>query len=205
MTKEEELRTIVLSVKKSKVDKKSVLEVARRNISEYPKYKTKNALGMMIHLFQDLTKNGIPIPEELQNIISEAFEKGWLKNNAPKPRGAREQSVKMFQLCGKLYDQMCDRELCKKHDLTNKEQHIKYFAKKINRAPTTVHKMLDKYGDSFANVECDYFGYFKKKKPTTRKMKILEEWFIKKKDRTWKAQVELMKNNPNSIRNKRKA
>ena len=43
MTKEEELRTIVLSLKKSKVDKKSVLEVARRNISEYPKYKTKNA------------------------------------------------------------------------------------------------------------------------------------------------------------------
>tara|TARA_Y100000389_G_C17414710_1_gene493009 strand:- start:508 stop:1083 length:576 start_codon:yes stop_codon:yes gene_type:complete len=183
---------------------KSVLAVANRNISEYPKYKTKNALGMMIHLFQDLTKYGIPIPEELQSIISEAFDKGWLKNNAPKPKGAKEQSVKMFMLCGKLYDQMCDRELSKKHGLTTKNKHVEYFAKKINRLPTTVFHMIDKYGDSFANVECDYFGYFKKKKPTTRKMKILEEWFISKKDRTWKAQIELMKRNPNSIKNKRK-
>jgi hypothetical protein len=202
MTKETELRTIVLSVKKSKVDKekqKTVLAVAHRNISEYSKYKTKNALGLMIHLFQDLTKNQIPIPEELQNIISEAFEKGWLKNNAPKPRGAKEQSVKMFQLCGKLYDQMCDRELCKKHELKTKDDHVEYFAKKINRTPTAVYKMLDKYGDSFANAECDYFNYFRKNgmlstpKPTSRKLKILEENFIKKNDRAWKLSQENFK------------
>ena len=137
MTKETELRTIVLSEKKSKVDKKSVLAVAHRNISEYSKYKTKNALGLMIQIFKDLTKYGIPIPEELQKIIAEAFEKGWLKNNTPKPRGAREQSVKQFQLCKKLYEQMCDRELCKKKGLTTKNLHVEYFRKKISRNAST--------------------------------------------------------------------
>ena len=199
MTKETELRTIVLSEKKSKVDKKSVLAVAHRNISEYSKYKTKNALGMKIQIFKDLTKYGIPIPEELQKIIAEAFENGWLKNNVPKPRGASEQSVKMFQLCGKLYDQICDKEYSKKHELTTKNLHVEHFAKKNNKTPTAVYKMLDKYGDSFANAEIDYTGYFRKngllstKKPTTRKIKLLEEYFIKTKDKAWKLSQENFK------------
>jgi len=202
MTKETELRIIVLSLKKGKVDKekqKTVLAVALRNISEYSKYKTPNALGMMIHLFQDLTKYQIPIPEELQNIISEAFEKGWIINNAPKPRGAGEQSVKMFLLCGELYDQVCDREYSKKHKLTTKNLHVEHFAKKKNKTPTAIYKMLDKYGDSFANAEIDYTGYFRKngllstKKPTSRKIKLIEEYFIKKKDRSWKLSQENFK------------
>ena len=158
----------------------------------------------MTRIFTELTKHGLPIPEELQKIISQAFEKGWLKNNVPKPKGAKAKAVESFMLCGKLFDQAQDRVLIKKHGLTSKNKHVEYFAKKNNMTTQKVYKVLDKYGDSFANVECNYFGYFKNKKPTNRKIQILEDLFIKKKDRTWKAQVNLMKNNPNSIKNRRK-
>ena len=164
----------------------------------------------MTRIFTELTKQGLPIPEELQKIISQAFEKGWLKNNVPKPRGAKAKAVESFMLCGKLFDQAQDRVLIKKHGLTSKNKHVEFFAKKNNMTAQKIYKVIDKYGDSFANAECDYFGYFRKnglidtQKPTSRKIQILEDLFIKEKDRTWKAQVNLMKNNPNSIKNRRK-
>lgn len=183
---------------------KSVLAVAHKNISEYSKFETPDALGVMTKIFQDLTKYGLPIPEELQKIISKALEKGWLKNNVPKPRGAKNKATESFQLCGKLFEQALDKELIMKHGLTTKNKHVEYFAKKNHMTTQKIYAVIREYGDVFANVECDYFNVFKKRKPSRRKIEILENMFIKKKDRIWQAQLDLMKKSPNSIKNRNK-
>ena len=182
---------------------KDLQEHVDLNVAEYPKFKTKKSLEYMLKLFTILTKNKLPIPEELQNIIAEAITKGWLKNTLPKKSGAPEKSLESFKMLEDLYKQMSDSKYTKKHGLDSLHKNVLHFAKKHNKTESKIYKTRDKYGDAFANVQIDAYNFFKTN--TTKNQKdILKSFFITKPNRLTPLMIDFKNKNPNSIKNRRK-
>ena len=190
-----------------------LLEHVHLNCRDYPKCKSFQSFGYLLFLFKELTKQNLSIPEQLQKYIAEGIDKGWIKNNYPKPKGRLAKPIDQIGICEKLFKQMCDDKLIKKEKLDTRNKHVEYLAKKLHKTPTSIYKTLDTYGDMFVVMQSDWFKTFDTKQntsntyymsPSKKHKDILENQLLSRETREWGVSKDYMKRNPNSIKNKRK-